>query len=61
MAKRIVRSSKTTIGKAKKTAPVILKEVSEKAISPAGGGDRLPTRERKTLLTMARVLAGKLR
>ena len=58
MAKRVVRSPKTTIGKRKKTAPVILKEVPVKAIRPAVVG-RLPARERKTLLAIARVLAGK--
>ena len=59
MAKRVVRNSKTTIGKTKKTASVLLKEVSEKTIGPAVAGDRLPARERKTLLAIARVLAGK--
>jgi len=59
MAKRVVRSSKTTIGKTRKIAPIILKGVSEKAIRPAVAGGRLPTRERKTLLAIARVLAGK--
>jgi len=58
MAKRVVRSPKTTIGKTKKTAPINLKGVSEKAIRPAVVG-RLPARERKMLLAIARVLAGK--
>ena len=52
MAKRVVRSPKTTIGKTKKTAPINLKG------RPAGVG-RLPSRERKTVLAIARVLAGK--
>jgi hypothetical protein len=58
MAKRVVRNPKTIIGKTKKTAPVILREVSEKAIGPAVVG-RLPARERGMLLAIARVLAGK--
>ena len=57
MAKRVVRSPKTTIGKTKKTAP-ILKEVPVKTMRPAVVG-RLPSRERKALLAIARVLAGK--
>ncbi len=57
MAKRVVRSPKTTIGRTKKTAP-ILKEVPVKAIRPAVVG-RLPARERNTVLAIARVLAGK--
>jgi hypothetical protein len=59
MAKRVVRSPKTTIRKTKKTTTMILKGVSEKAIRPAVGGGRLPVRERKTLLAIAKVLAGK--
>ncbi len=47
MAKRVARNSKTT--KTRKSASVIRK-----------GGDRLRARERKTLLAMAKVLAGKL-
>ena len=58
MAKRVVRSPKTTIGKTKKTAPINLKGVSAKGIKPAVVG-RLPSRERKALLAIARVLAGK--
>ncbi len=60
MAKKVVRNSKTTIGKTKKTGAVILKEGSEKAIRPAVAGDRLPARERKTLLAIVRVLVGKV-
>ena len=52
MAKRVVRSPKTTIGKTKKTAPINLKG------RPAVVG-RLRTRERRTLLAIARVLAEK--
>src|SRR6266480_5997379 len=40
-----------------KTAPINLKGVSEKAVRPAVVG-RLPARERKTLLAIARVLTG---
>ena len=58
MAKRVVRSPKTTIGKTKKTAPINLKGVSAKGIKPAVVG-RLPARERNTVLAIARVLAGK--
>jgi hypothetical protein len=58
MAKRVVRGSKTTFGKTKKTAPINLKGISEKTIRPAVVG-RLPARERKTLLAIARVLEGK--
>jgi hypothetical protein len=58
MARRVVRSSKTTIGKTKQTAPVILKEVSAKGIKPTVLG-RLKARERKTLLAISKVLAGK--
>jgi hypothetical protein len=58
MAKRVVRNPKTTIGKTKKTAPVIPKEASTKGIKPAVVG-RLPARERRTVLAIARVLAGK--
>ena len=58
MAMGVVRSSKTTLGKTKQPSPVILKEVPVKAIRLAVVG-RLPARERKTLLAIARVLAGK--
>ena len=58
MAMRVVRSSKTTLGKTKQPSPVILKEVPVKAIRLAVVG-RLPARERKTLLAIARVLTGK--
>ena len=50
---------KTTIGKTKKTVRVIPKEVSEKATRPPVAGDRLRAHERKILLAIARVLAGK--
>ena len=60
MAKRVVRSPKSTIGKTRKTTAVIPRGVSEKATGPAvAGGSHLPVRERKTLLAIARVLAGK--
>jgi hypothetical protein len=51
---RVVRSSKKTIGKTKQTTPMILKGVSKKGVV-----GRLPARERKTLLAIATVLAGK--
>jgi len=59
MAKRVARSQKT-IGKTRKTAPVIPKELSAKPIRSAVAGRRLRVRKRKTILAMARVLAGKL-
>lgn len=58
MAMRVVRGSKTTIGKTKQPSPVILKEASAKSMRSTVVG-RLRTRERKTLLVIARVLAGK--
>ena len=58
MEKKIVRNSKMTIGKTKKTAPVILKAVSGKATRPAGA-DRLQVRERSTVLAIAKILAEK--
>jgi hypothetical protein len=55
---RVVRSSKTR--KIKQTGPVILKEASPEGIKSAIGR-HLPARERKMLLAIAQVLAGKLR
>ena len=55
---RVFHSSKTTIGKTKQPCPVILKEVPRKGMKPTVVG-RLPVRERKMLLAIARVLAGK--
>jgi hypothetical protein len=55
---RVFHSSKTTIGKTKQPCPVILKEVPRKGMKPVVVG-RLPVRERKMLLAIARVLAGK--
>jgi hypothetical protein len=58
MVRRVVRSSKTSIGKAKLPSLVILKEGPVKSLKPAVEG-RLQARERKTLVAMARVLVGK--